>query len=897
MPEWELKKAASEGPGRSDALRAPLASPAWALILLLAGLVFTVELARRESNASSERIAAAHGQLADTAQVRLRLPLEAASLSLRAMQTVFLSDDQMDQELFSQYQRNLRSQELVSGYVITGFARRGPASTSGQGYTYQFVSPLAGNEAMVGFDIARQPENLHALHQARDADTPIVSAPFRLAQFRDVEGTRALGVTVRLPVYSRGEAPRTLAERREREIGALAISLHLQPMVRSALEGRILDEMHVLLRDLDAAPGRSTVFASELEQLAASAPLVRRIDYGGRRWELRLAPRSQPATSGRAGLILSAGGMISLLLALLLWSQGTVHRRAVELGRRMWERFGESEARFKALNELLPALVLLADGNGGRIVYANQAARRRLGEVSGRALEDVFADPQLAAQALVGSASGEDWSGKEAVIQAADGSRFWANVALARVDMEGAPHLLLVANDTSEQRELTERLRFQAAHDALTELPNRREFERRLQQALDTHAGEPGGRPFGLLYIDLDQFKLINDLSGHMAGDQLLIQLVHVMRQRLRPGDLLARLGGDEFGLLAFDVDQAGIAALAEKIRACIEAVPFSWHGRNYSVSASIGMVLVDRPGCTLKDLLAWADSACYQAKEAGRNRVSRYLEDEDASRRFSEMEWANRVRLALEQERLLLDYQEVIPLDPAARGGTTRLELLLRLREEDGSVVLPGAFLPAAERYGLMPAIDRWVIRTALANHNAIHPSGPQLGTFAINLSGASIEHDGLADYILQCLDTYQVPAHKLYLEITETVAVRNLLKVVQVMERLRAAGCRIALDDFGAGMSSFAYLKNLPVDVIKIDGSFVRDLATDPMSQAIVNAVVQIGHQRGLRVVAEWVADEETAEVLRDLGVDYGQGFALHRPERVVFQRVQPRQGAAAG
>lgn len=198
-----------------------------------------------------------------------------------------------------------------------------------------------------------------------------------------------------------------------------------------------------------------------------------------------------------------------------------------------------------------------------------------------------------------------------------------------------------------------------------------------------------------------------------------------------------------------------------------------------------------------------------------------------------------------------------------------------------------PGTFLPAAERYGLMPAVDRWVIRSALANFNRLHPVGEGLGTCAINLSGATVEDDGLADFILDCIAEHAVPAQAVCLEITETVAVRSLLKVARVIQRLRAAGCRIALDDFGAGMSSFGYLKNLPVDVIKIDGSFIRELGSDPMSRTIVSAIVQIGHQRGLKVVAEWVDSEGLREVLEALGVDYGQGFALHRPERVVFQR----------
>jgi diguanylate cyclase (GGDEF)-like protein len=395
-----------------------------------------------------------------------------------------------------------------------------------------------------------------------------------------------------------------------------------------------------------------------------------------------------------------------------------------------------------------------------------------------------------------------------------------------------------------------------------------------------------GGDTCALLYIDLDQFKLINDVSGHMAGDQLLAQLALAMRQQLRTGDVLARLGGDEFGLIAFRVDAEGARVLAERLRECIEGLMFVWEGRTYTISASIGVVVVDHGEPTLKDLLAWADTACYQAKENGRNRVHIYRQDNETTRRQSEMEWANRLRWEVEEDRLLLDYQEIVPL--SGESDTTRIELLLRLRDEQGGLILPGTFLPAAERYSLMPTVDRWVIQTALANFNHLHPSGEQLGICAINLSGASIEDNGLADFILELISHHAVPPQKLCFEITETVAVRNLLKVVNVIERLRNAGCLIALDDFGAGMSSFGYLKNLPVDIIKIDGSFIRDLESDSMSRTIVNAIAQIGHQRGLKVVAEWVSSEALSRTLGTLGVDFGQGFALHRPERVSFQRA---------
>ena len=869
---------------------------AWAVALLVVGFLFTAWVARREWRDTSKQADIAHRVAANHAVQRLDSKLTAAAALLRAMQTVFLANDHMDQAQFSQYNDNLRLRDRLPGHVATAFARRlaDPASPGRTAYIYQLAAPVHGNESLIGFNVTRQKKNLLALQRARDADTATVSEPFPLRQL-SADGKPFMGITIRLPVYSRGLIPRSLEARRAREIGALAVSLRLDALVRDSLPAETLERFRVRIRDMDGSS--AAAFFDSGTAIAANAPVyLRTLEFGGRRWQIQLQPRPVPLDSGRTRTVVVAGVVISSLLALLLWSLTTTRRRAIALGSRMSARFGESEARFRTLNELLPALVLLADGSDGCLVYANQAARLRLGEVGGQTLAALFEDLLLKQRIAGLGATDQGWNGVEAELAGAGGASFWVNSSIAQVEVEGKSHLLMVATDISEQRELTERLSYQAAHDALTELCNRREFEHRVEQALAERKARPGTLPCALLYLDLDQFKLINDLSGHMAGDQLLTQLALTMRQWGRPGDVLARLGGDEFGLLAFDVDAAAAHALADNLRQRIETQMFTWQEHTYTISASIGVVVVEHGDPTLKNLLAWADTACYLAKENGRNRVHVYREDDETTRRLGEMEWANRLRSAMEQNRLLLDYQEIVQLgsvDSHAPG----LELLLRLRDEEGGTVLPGTFLPAAERYGMMPLIDRWVIRTALAHFNGLHPAGERLDLCAINLSGASIEDPALADFILACVDEFKVPAHKLCFEITETVAVRSLLKVVHVIERLREAGCLIALDDFGAGMSSFGYLKNLPVDIIKIDGSFIRDLGIDPMSRTIVNAIAQIGHQRGLKVVAEWVNGSHTSAALSQLGVDHGQGNALHRPERVLFQRHDPEWRRAIG
>jgi diguanylate cyclase (GGDEF)-like protein len=607
---------------------------------------------------------------------------------------------------------------------------------------------------------------------------------------------------------------------------------------------------------------------------------VEQIAFGGRTWRLGIEGAGEPVYQAWTATTPWLGVLGSALLAALVWSLMRTRERAMQLGTAMSERFRASEERFRKLTELLPSLVMVARRDDGRVVYQNATARARLGAGTvGCRLDTLFEPAPF--EALLAQGNGTRMGDIE--VHPRGGAAFWASAATSPIEIDGEPMWLLVANDVSEQRRLTERLSYQASHDSLTKLLNRREFEARISEAL----AAPGGPAGALLFVDLDQFKIINDTSGHRAGDELLVQLAAVMREKLRPGDVLGRLGGDEFGVLLGGLHtRDAAAAAAERLRRTVEAFSFSWEQRIYTTSASIGAVMLGSAD-SLKELFSCADAACYLAKEEGRNRVHFYSEDDAAvTTRLGEMEWASRLRNAIRDGHLRLDYQELHPFREGACE-PPHVELLLRLCAEDGREVMPGAFLPAAERYGLMPAVDRWVVETALRNLDRLHPSGAGLATCAINLSGASLEDGGLVQFIEELVRECGVDPGRLLFEITETVAMRDFAASSALIARLRALGCRVALDDFGAGMSSFGYMKNLELDMVKIDGSFVQELASDRMSQSIVRAVTEIGHQQGLKVVAEWVSCPQMVGLLRAMGVDYGQGFALHRPERVLFQR----------
>jgi diguanylate cyclase (GGDEF)-like protein len=383
--------------------------------------------------------------------------------------------------------------------------------------------------------------------------------------------------------------------------------------------------------------------------------------------------------------------------------------------------------------------------------------------------------------------------------------------------------------------------------------------------------------------MDLDQFKIVNDTCGHIAGDELLKQLTHLLHDKVRSGDVLARLGGDEFGVIFEDCDLETAYRLADGLRRTVRDYRFIWQGRSFEVGVSIGLVPIAADAGSMTDVLSAADSACYVAKDLGRNRVHRYQPDDDQlARRHGEMQWVQRINDGLNHNRFQLYGQWVVPI---GTGGPAFCEVLLRLEEEGKGLIPPSAFIPAAERYFLMPTIDRWVVSQAFALLGAGtltgHPRAP--AHFAINLSGQSLCDDRFLDFVIDHLRRSEVPPERVCFEITETAAIANLSRAITFITRLRDLGCKFALDDFGSGLSSFGYLKNLPVHYLKIAGNFIQDVAVDPVDLAMVDAINQIGHVIGLTTVAESVESDAILERLRYLDIDYVQGFGLHIPVRL--------------
>ncbi|MDZ4875843.1 MAG: hypothetical protein CLLPBCKN_005263 [Chroococcidiopsis cubana SAG 39.79] len=454
---------------------------------------------------------------------------------------------------------------------------------------------------------------------------------------------------------------------------------------------------------------------------------------------------------------------------------------------------------------------------------------------------------------------------------------------------------ILVFRDITQANTMARQLAWQASHDPLTELYNRREFEKRLATAV--HSAQNGSIQHVLCYLDLDQFKIINDTCGHAAGDMLLRHISSLLPTQLRKTDTLARLGGDEFGILLYSCPLEQATQIANVLRQQINDYRFVWQDKTFTVGVSIGLVEINITTPSVASVLSAADAACYVAKNKGRNRVHIYqLDDTELAIQQGEMQWVTRLPQALEDNRFRLFYQPIAAIAPTSVGSPHHCEVLLRLEDETGKLVSPMAFIPAAERYHLMHRIDRWVIQT-LFRHLMLSSTARLPHVYAVNLSGATLNDEQFISFVQEQFALTEICPQLICFEVTETVAITNLAKAAAVMRQLKALGCSFALDDFGSGMSSFAYLKNLPVDYLKIDGVFVREIVSDPIAAEMVAAIAKIASVMGIQTIAEFVEDEFILDKLRQLGVDYAQGYGISQPKALTLNRPVTRLHSQLG
>ncbi|MGR8930404.1 MAG: EAL domain-containing protein [Gammaproteobacteria bacterium] len=437
--------------------------------------------------------------------------------------------------------------------------------------------------------------------------------------------------------------------------------------------------------------------------------------------------------------------------------------------------------------------------------------------------------------------------------------------------------LLLVCEDVTETRRLADRIAYQASHDELTGLTNRRQFDIYIQdlvtQAQSDHSSHI------MCYLDLDQFKVVNDTCGHMAGDELLRQLGELLKQNVRKTDVLARLGGDEFGILMPQCSREQALIAGNKLRNAIADFQFGWENRSFSISVSIGIAAINHTSGNAVDILKEADAACYAAKEKGRNRVHVFSSaDDELAERQGEMQWVEKIRIGIEENRFELYGQLIVPITDTEEN--LHFETLLRYRDEHGNIIPPGAFLPAAERYNLAPALDRWVIAKLFTHLGSTPGFIERLELCSVNLSGLTLSDESMLNFIDEQFQKWRIPTYKICFEITETAAISNLSYAKHFIDSLRNKGCMFSLDDFGSGLSSFAYLKNLPVDFLKIDGLFVKDILEDKIDWTMVKAINEVGHVMNKKTIAEFVENQNIFDLLKNMGVNYAQGYGIAKP-----------------
>jgi diguanylate cyclase (GGDEF)-like protein/PAS domain S-box-containing protein len=545
-----------------------------------------------------------------------------------------------------------------------------------------------------------------------------------------------------------------------------------------------------------------------------------------------------------------------------------------------------------AMHSLSEAIV--ATDREGQLVYLNPAAEKLLGvgraQAVGRQLEEIVGlvdqnDRKLLADPVreaIGGTNPHNLSRRVVLLGKASGEERAIELAASplRVDGELTGAVVLL-HDVTELRGLHRQMSYQATHDALTGLVNRREFERRLDEAADT--ARRGDATHMLCYLDLDRFKIVNDTSGHLAGDAMLREVAKILREAVRDSDTVARLGGDEFGMLLVGCPVDKARQIADDVCRAVAAYRFVWQERVFNIGVSIGLIEIGREAGSVEQLLAAADSACYVAKKEGAGRVSVYSSrDEALARNSGEIEWLQKLQSALKEQRFTLYYQPIVSAYGLDNHGPS-MEVLLRMLDESGTEILPGEFVQAAERYRLMVSVDRWVVQTTLT---ALARNAFQLArdrSVAINISGQTLGDPQFLEFVVDCLDTTGVAPEQVCFEIAESAVVGNLENARRFIGVLHGMGCKFSIDDFGSGVGSFSSLKTLELDYLKLDGSFMRNLARDSVSQTMVTAMIKLARTLNFKIIAEQVEDSAALDAARKMGVDYIQGFVIARPARL--------------
>jgi diguanylate cyclase (GGDEF)-like protein/PAS domain S-box-containing protein len=761
------------------------------------------------------------------------------------------------------------------------------APSRAQYFPLLFIEPFEPTSVvMIGFDVLSEPLLAQAARAAVDTAQPSASAS------RQIEG-RTWGYWLFTAIYAGKTAPATAAERGAAVNGLIALRIDGVKLLAESMAARPLTAR---LRMIPAGATAPLDLAASLladqrdgwviKTFMRSAEIV----SGGQRFllDMQSTVTWSEVNYLPVSTILVAGMLVTTLLVLAARQASRrttqLEQRNIEIERIVAEKTAELALEKERAQVTLASIgdAVITTDAAGRVEYLNKVAEALTGwsaiEARGRELAEVFrvrpADDPVAA------AGSSETPARDNLLVNRTQQEIAIDQSVAPISGRNGEVLgsVVVFHDVSRQRQLTQEMSYQATHDALTGLHNRRAFEERLSQLLLNAKSD--NVQHVLLYLDLDQFKIVNDACGHSAGDQLLRQLSLLLHKELRQSDTIARLGGDEFGILLQNCHENEAERIALKLLQNINDFRFAWKERVFTIGASIGLVSIDGESESVASILSAADAACYAAKDKGRNRVLIYQADDiELNLRRTQMQWVTRLKRALDEDRFVLYSQPIVPIAPESTAPVYQ-EVLLRLSEEDDTLVLPGAFLPAAERYGLMPEIDRWVVRTTL-QWLAEHAADPGLATsYSINLSGQSLSDPAFLGFVLHEIERSGVAPARVHFEITETVAVDVNQNAREVIQTLKDKGCRFLLDDFGSGWSSFAYLKNLPVDFLKIDGSLVRDIAHDALDEAMVRTINEIGHVLGIATIAEFVENEAVLERLAVMGVDYAQGYATGRP-----------------